>query len=403
MKVIIFNVFYPPIAFGGATIVAEQTTSLMANNQDDQYLVITLDTSGKFPSGSFTRYVWNSVEVIAISAFHINSYEEAYRGNNFAVRLDLILKSYMPDVALIHCIQGMGAQMITHLKNLNIPTALFVHDAWWLCEKQFMIASEGGYCFQEPVITANCRNCVLTLEDTITRNKYLMNCLNLVDKLIYPSIFFRNLHNLSGVPSTHSIVIKNGVKKPISNLTKNITNDRKVRFGFVGGAGQIKGSSIIRTVFEKLERTDYELVCVDNLGNLGRKTFEFLNWQISGKFRIRSAYTQDTIDDFFNEIDVLLFPSQWKESFGLAVREALIRHKWVIATDGGGTVEDIVDGINGRIIPIGLDSQHLKTAVNEAFTKDWHKYKNSFSNQIRTFSEQAIELRSVLFDISKRT
>ncbi len=47
---------------------------------------------------------------------------------------------------------------------------------------------------------------------------------------------------------------------------------------------------------------------------------------------------------------MLLFPTQWK-SFGLTVREALIRDVWVIATDAGGVVEDIVDGKNGNIIP----------------------------------------------------
>lgn len=60
---------------------------------------------------------------------------------------------------------------------------------------------------------------------------------------------------------------------------------------------------------------------------------------------------------FFDDIDVLLFPSQWKESFGLTVREALAWNVWVIATDAGGVVEDLVNGENASIIP--LDGDHV--------------------------------------------
>ena len=42
-----------------------------------------------------------------------------------------------------------------------------------------------------------------------------------------------------------------------------------------------------------------------------------------------------SIDEFFSSIDVLLFPSLWKESFGSTVREALVRDVWVIASDAG--------------------------------------------------------------------
>jgi len=64
---------------------------------------------------------------------------------------------------------------------------------------------------------------------------------------------------------------------------------------------------------------------------------------VRGKLSIVPAYTQDGMDDFFAGIDVLLFPSQWKKSFGLTVRVALARDVWVIATEGGGPAEAIMD------------------------------------------------------------
>ena len=83
------------------------------------------------------------------------------------------------------------------------------------------------------------------------------------------------------------------------------------------------------------------------------------------RFRIEPAYSQDTIDHFFSEIDVLLFPTQWKESFGLTVREAVLRDVWVIATDAGGVSEDIIDGENGTIIPFDSGVEELSRAIAE--------------------------------------
>lgn len=405
MRVIVFNVFYPPIAFGGATIVAEQTTTLMAGKGDDKYLVVTLDPNHQHRATEFTRYtsIRNSVEVIGVPSPHNMSFEESYRGDQFVPKLDLILEAFKPDVALVHCIQGMGARILERLKEQGIPVALFIHDAWWICERQFMVTRDGVYCHQMPVKPSTCRNCVETLENTVKRSEYLLKCLNMADKLIYPSRFFLDLYIASGAPQLTSTLIKNGVKPPsevMKVLNRNI--GITVRFGFVGGVGPIKGCDLIRSVFENYDRSDYELVCVDNLGNLGKKTEEFYNWDITGKYRIRGSYTQDSIDDFFEEIDVLLFPSQWKESFGLAVREALIRHKWVICTNGGGTIEDIINGVNGRIIPMVKDNKYLLEAVNEAFEIDWSTYRNPNAIGIHTFDAQASELRNLLMDISNQ-
>ena len=77
------------------------------------------------------------------------------------------------------------------------------------------------------------------------------------------------------------------------------------------------------------------------------------------------AYGQDGLDEFFDRIDVLLFPSQWKESYGLTVREALARDVWVVATAPGGQADDIVDGVNGRLIPLDGRSDGLISAIGE--------------------------------------
>ena len=117
-----------------------------------------------------------------------------------------------------------------------------------------------------------------------------------------------------------------------------------------------------------------------------------------GTLKIVPAYTRDTIDDFFNGLDVLLFPTQWKESFGLSVREALIRDVWVITTDAGGVIEDIVPGENGEIIPLDDDGTALASAIGRLLDQPARLdgYRNPHAGQVRLFDQQADELAAML-------
>ena len=87
------------------------------------------------------------------------------------------------------------------------------------------------------------------------------------------------------------------------------------------------------------------------------------------------------------------------------MREALIRDVWVIATDAGGAVEDLVPGENGDIIPISNDSAYLRKSIekiveNRDFLRD---YSNPYKDRIRTFDEQADELLAYLKSLIRRS
>ena len=81
------------------------------------------------------------------------------------------------------------------------------------------------------------------------------------------------------------------------------------------------------------------------------------------------------IEDFYTDIDVLIAPSIWPESFGLVTREAALRNKWVIAADAGGLAEDIIEGETGFVFP--MNDQKACTLILEDLDKNWQQYKGS--------------------------
>ncbi|OJO95916.1 hypothetical protein BK333_25605 [Escherichia coli] len=117
------------------------------------------------------------------------------------------------------------------------------------------------------------------------------------------------------------------------------------------------------------------------------------------------AFTQAEIDDFYAGIDVLLYPTQSKESFGLTVREALIRDVWVITSDAGGAAEDIIVGENGLVIPFNNESKDLSKAVSETIEyfakRDPTRPLTLPHSHIRNFDEQYEELSSIYLDVLK--
>lgn len=90
----------------------------------------------------------------------------------------------------------------------------------------------------------------------------------------------------------------------------------------------------------------------------------------------------------------MLFPSQWKESYGLTVREALLRDVWVVCTHPGGQSEDVMDGINGTYISLYDGSEELKKVI-EGFLEQpsfLDAYLNPYKDHIMTYEQQADEL-----------
>ena len=71
----------------------------------------------------------------------------------------------------------------------------------------------------------------------------------------------------------------------------------------------------------------------------------------------------------------------------------MVRDVWVITTDSGGVVEDIIEGVNGNIVSM-FDSEALKDKIEVSINnpKFFKTYSNPHKNEIRAYTEQASEL-----------
>jgi O-antigen biosynthesis protein len=285
----------------------------------------------------------------------------------------------------------------------GIKYIVTLHDAWWICGRQFMIDRDGKYCGQTRIDLDICATCVNN--NTLNRYRYsrLTAGLRNASVLLAPSRYFADLHLANGFDEVK--VNKNGIVKP--HAIRRIRQRGNLRFGYVGGNTEIKGIHLVKKVFSQLPDYKFKLVLVDNALNLGFASYDPQELKNIPSAEIVPAYTQSNIDEFFAGIDILLFPAQCKESFGLTVREALARNVWVITTDAGGVVEDIKPGRNGYLVPFFDTGAALKQAVIDTF-EYFSQIKpgqevSLGALDITFFEDQARELADIYKSVSSGT
>lgn len=401
-RVLIVNVYYAPTSFGGATVVAEEMAQRLSQQHGWSVSGFTSMRAPALPEYVIRRYRARSTDVVAINLPGVLSYTQQYFHPQVKARFVEVLEAFAPDVVHVHSVQMLGSDFIDAVAERGIALAITLHDSWWLCDRQFMIDRQGQYCFQQKISQDRCRFCVDDHRASRIRVDYLLGQLNKADLLLFPSNFQRDLYVSNGLPTERCVVNKNGVRPPSADYVRRDAGGPPV-FGFIGGPGATKGGDLIVRALRLLGRTDIHLKVVDAAQNVGASWQSDSYWDVPCKVEHVPAYKQDTIDAFFGSIDVLLFPSQVKESFGLTSREALLRDVWVIATDAGGVAEDLRDGENATLL--AMDGQHrpLAEAIDACMSRsDWPTYRNPHKDAITTLDAQASRLSTILGDLSTR-
>ncbi|MFM0051917.1 glycosyltransferase [Caballeronia grimmiae] len=402
LRVLGVNVYFEPRSFGGATIIAEAMARRVNGTPDMEYLIFTSLPANEVHAYTIQRYEARAAGVFGMGLPHEADPAYGFENPKSVKAFHEAVRAVRPDVVHLHSIQGIGASIAEVCQEEKIPYVVTLHDAWWICGRQFMITGENRYCFQRKIDLNICSKCVDDPGLNTYRQFRLHDILKSAAMLLAPSEFFCGLYAENGFDPAKIVLNKNGIMAPSKRLERPPLSGRSLRFGYVGGETPIKGAQLIKDAFKRLSRSDYELVVVDNARNLGMHTIETNTWKVKGKLHVVPAYTQNDIDEFFAGIDVLLFPTQCKESFGMTVREALVRDVWVISTDAGGAVEDIVDGENGQVIALTDDPAALTAAIS-ALLDDPRRldgYRNPYKDRIRLFDEQAAELHALLKEVA---
>jgi glycosyltransferase involved in cell wall biosynthesis len=175
--------------------------------------------------------------------------------------------------------------------------------------------------------------------------------------------------------ASKSIVVYNAISIAASNGKADITLREELGVppgaplvGMVGRITHWKGQEILAEAAGLVARTRPDVHFVAVGGYFADESHYLRDLEslidrlgLNGRFHIENYRTNVT--DVYRALDIFVLPSKKPEPFGRVTVEAMTQGRAVIATNHGGTVELIQDGVTGMLVPPS-DPKALAAAID---------------------------------------
>ncbi len=389
-RVLLVNVLFPPQSFGGATRVAAHNALDIADAYGGEFEIeVFTSVEGEAVGHRVRTYVWEGIRVTAISTPAEPNIDLKVDDPKMAAAFAAVVDRFAPDLIHFHCIQRLTTSLCDVAMERDIPYLIAAHDSWWLSDRQFVIDELGNhvfYHFGDPVAQIKAGG-----KPSLARMLAKQRCLQRAAKVLAVSDPFAGIY--AGCGFDNIMVVENGLP-PIEPHPRTRSEDGRVRVAHIGGAAFHKGFNLVRAVISTGDFPRLRHLQIDHSPQLRSR------WG-STEVIHRSIVPQKDVGRLYAEIDVLLAPSLWPESYGLVTREAAACGCWVVASDRGAIGGDVIPG-TGFVIDVS-SPKPLRDVLQE-INDNPQTYTRSptVSHKIRTARQQALELAEIYREFAAR-
>jgi glycosyltransferase involved in cell wall biosynthesis len=386
-KVLLVNVFFAPQSIGGATrVIVDNVRDMLEHHGQDIELQVFCTFEGGAEAYLPLIYAFEGVRVTAIPTPLDPDIDNTLWDERMAKCFEAVIDRFQPDLVHFHCIQRITLSACDVLRRRSLPYIVTVHDGWWISDKQFLIDDFGvpqRYDYADPLRELG-RGDGRRLERMKAKQTTLQDAVQVLAVSeqftgIYRECGFRNV-----------VTVANGVSK-LDILPRTTSPDGRVRMAHVGGAALHKGYNLVRAALFRGHFPNLHLMVIDHAMAHGERRYA-----VWGKTPVvlRGKYPQSNVAELYSQVDVVLTPSVWPESYGLVAREATMSGCWVVASDRGAIGSD-VDPRNGFVVDVG--SLDPLSKVFETLNADPQKYLGPapMVKALRTAAQQASDIVDV--------
>lgn len=318
------------------------------------------------------------------------------------------LELYKPDVIHVHSLMGLHKEFFVAANNLGIRTVFTSHDYFGICPKVTLFHN-GAVCDHD----SDCSDCVQCNRTALSLKKIA----------VLQSSIYRRLKNTSLVKTLRKrhrqeFFDDTADSKREAVETGNSAQDyRRLRQYYVSTLEMIDfihfNSSVSKMVYEKyihpknsavisithrdikdhrrLKDFNHDMLRITYLGpakpfkgfqfllgvldkmwDEGIKNFELHLYSETSENRSyithkQSGYPYSQLKEIFDDTDLLIAPSQWYETFGFTVLEALSYGVPVMVSDRVGA-RDLIESIDGNFV-FQIDTFSLRQLELEHFNR----------------------------------
>jgi glycosyltransferase involved in cell wall biosynthesis len=231
------------------------------------------------------------------------------------------LRRIGPDLVVTHNPQGLSAAVFTAIADVGVPHVHTAHDLNLLCARTTMTRG-GEFC------GGRCAGCVV--QRTIRGAALRRN----LARLIGVSRYVCERHIREGiVPREKAEAIRLGAEPGTARLRR--LRGEEVRLGFIGALAPHKG---ILTLIEALRRTSEPWrLSIAGSGHLESRVMTAA--QQDPRIEVHGHVSGQRKDAFFDELDLVVIPSEWEEPATFVAAEAAVRGIPAVVSHRGGLPE----------------------------------------------------------------
>jgi glycosyltransferase involved in cell wall biosynthesis len=265
-----------------------------------------------------------------------------------------------PDVVHFNHVLDLSPGFLRIAKQHGAALVLSLHDYYFACHRVILRGPDGEACSGPEGGRACVRRCFPSEGSAgerrwSLRTMYFRRLLGLADRVVFPSAYAADRFERLGAPPERLRVVPNGVwvapSEPEDASASGPAERGRLVLAFLGAVVQHKG---LQVVLDALERARLPAVELTSFGPVGdgawARTLYARASRIQGlEFRMYGEYEPDDLPLLLRDIDCVVVPSQWPETFCLVAREAHARGIPTLVSRVGALPDGVVEGVNGFV------------------------------------------------------
>ena len=273
--------------------------------------------------------------------------------------LERVLVEERPDVVHVHQVLFLDPRLPDTARRLGAAVVVTLHDYYFACPLLHLRQADGSDC-DGPRGGLECASACFAPEGPgavarwTLRASYYRRLLETADLVLAPSHYVADrMEELMALPVAP---LSHGLQRPADPRERYATPDERGRLvlAVCGTIVPHKGIDVLVGALIELGPA-FGPVELRIAGAVGSHVYaDHLRDALGGMdwvdARFLGPYAPDDLDWILEDVDALVVPSVWAETFSLVAREALLRGVPAIVSDRGAPSEAIVDGENGLVV-----------------------------------------------------
>ncbi len=278
-----------------------------------------------------------------------------------------VLAQIRPDLVHIQHLLGLPVELAQQLQQLDIPYVITLHDYWWVCANAQLVTNYNHRLCNGPQGYLNCARCALARANRPTlwpalpgiagmlawRNYRLRQVMRAAQRLIAPTDFVHNWYARHGAPAEKVQVIPHGLPVPDLKPRPPRKTDRPLRFAYIGGLSWQKGVHVLLGAFSNLDMEQEPELLIAGDDTTDPVYMSQLRTLAPSSVQFLGKLTRTAVWELLEQVDVLVVPSLWYETFAFVVSEAMAAGVPVVASRLGPLADRVRHEIDGLLVPPG--------------------------------------------------